>query len=435
MENYYVKIISLQAENFKRLRAITITPDGSVVNITGPNDSGKSSTLDAIWAAIGGKDAAPLEPIRQGEQRGVIRLELGASKEEVTYVVTRRFRRAEGREYTTDVTVESPDGARFPSPQKLLDSLMSALCFDPLAFTLMKPADQVDTLRKFVTDFDFVKAENIDRMEYSARTDLNRDLKREQQLADNIFLPKEMLDVIDVEPLEAELKAAYDHNGSIEARKERRADATRQHERLVGEVARMSAQIEQLVRERDTLAKSRDDLKAKIDAAGQLPEKVDTAELEAKLRDVRSLNEKARKAQDDAKRRREHLKTVAELTEKVGILTGRLEARQKDREDAVARAKMPVPGLGFGDGCVLLNGVPFEQASRAQQLRTSLAIAMATNQQLRIALIRDGSLIDVPGRALVAQMAAEAGYQVWMETVDVGTGTVGFVLEDGALKS
>ena len=49
-----MKIVSLEAENYKRLKAVEITPDGNMVVIGGRNAQGKSSVLDAIWAALGG---------------------------------------------------------------------------------------------------------------------------------------------------------------------------------------------------------------------------------------------------------------------------------------------------------------------------------------------------------------------------------------------
>lgn len=37
-----MKIVKLSAENVKKLRAVEITPDGPVVQITDPNGAGKS---------------------------------------------------------------------------------------------------------------------------------------------------------------------------------------------------------------------------------------------------------------------------------------------------------------------------------------------------------------------------------------------------------
>ena len=53
------KILKLQAENIKRLKAIEITPEGHVMVVGGKNGQGKSSTLDAIWYALGGAGALP----------------------------------------------------------------------------------------------------------------------------------------------------------------------------------------------------------------------------------------------------------------------------------------------------------------------------------------------------------------------------------------
>src|SRR3989304_3884804 len=70
------KILELHGENFKRLKVVTIRPDGNVVVLNGPNGSGKSSALDAIGGALGGKDASPEVPIRRGERKAVARVTL-----------------------------------------------------------------------------------------------------------------------------------------------------------------------------------------------------------------------------------------------------------------------------------------------------------------------------------------------------------------------
>ena len=72
-----MQIVSLTAENFKRLRAVLIEPKGGLVQVTGRNAQGKSSVLDAIAAALLGKDACPSDPIRHGEQSATIKLDLG----------------------------------------------------------------------------------------------------------------------------------------------------------------------------------------------------------------------------------------------------------------------------------------------------------------------------------------------------------------------
>lgn len=53
-----MKIIRLDAANVKRLKAVEITPDGTLQVVTGANGAGKSSVLDAIWLALGGGPAS-----------------------------------------------------------------------------------------------------------------------------------------------------------------------------------------------------------------------------------------------------------------------------------------------------------------------------------------------------------------------------------------
>ena len=58
-----MKIVSLQAENIKKLVAVEIKPDGNMVQITGKNGHGKTSVLDAIWWALAGLSNVQAVPI------------------------------------------------------------------------------------------------------------------------------------------------------------------------------------------------------------------------------------------------------------------------------------------------------------------------------------------------------------------------------------
>jgi hypothetical protein len=117
--------------------------------------------------------------------------------------------------------------------------------------------------------------------------------------------------------------------------------------------------------------------------------------------------------------------------------TDAMAEREAQRKAALAKARMPIEGLAFGvddagKATVLFNGQPFEQASTAEQIRASTAIAMAGNPQLRVLRIKDGSLLDEDSMALVAEMAAAEDFQLWVEVVR-GDG-VGIIMEDGAVK-
>jgi len=104
------------------------------------------------------------------------------------------------------------------------------------------------------------------------------------------------------------------------------------------------------------------------------------------------------------------------------------------KREALAEADFPIDGLGFCEDGVTLAGVPLEQASQAELLRVSVAMGLALNPTLRVLLIRDGSLLDDDSMRLIAEMAAKADAQVWLERVGEGDKSA-IIIEDGQIRS
>lgn len=410
-----MRIISLEADNFKRLRAISITPTSNVVEITGENGEGKTSTLDAIWAALGGAGAAPAKPIHTGAKQAEIRVVLGDGGEP-KYNITRRFRLKDGVPFTTDLTVESADGARFDKAQGVLNAMLGDFCFDLDAFMGLKDEEQITVLRRFVPDVDFDVIRGLNKRDYDMRTDVNRKAKEARAQAEAIPLPPEgpAPERVDIAALEDRLAQAATVNADIAQRSAGRENA--------------KARIDQITNEIERLREEQEGLEAKLAAAAPLPTPVDTVQVQADLVAGRAANAAA-----DAAARRFELITLAETHEAESKrLTAAMEDRETGAAKAVQAAKMPIEGLGFGDGFVTLNGEPFRQASMAQKVRASLAIAAAMNPRLRVARIADGSLLDKKSWALLEAFAAENDLQVWIETVDA-KGPAAIMIEDGGV--
>lgn len=423
-----MKIVSLQAENVKKLIAVEIRPDGNLVEITGKNGQGKTSVLDSIWWALTGTSHIQVAPIRKGAETARIVLDLGE------IIVTRTFAHKESGGAATSIVVENAEGARFPSPQRMLDALLGELAFDPLAFARMKPKDQFDQLRRFVPGVDFEAIANANRGDFERRTELNRFVKQEIAAARAIVVPQGTPDEpIDEGALVAELERAGEHNADIERRRANRQRATQDAAARRHEAASLSEQAEELRRRAATLTEQANAkieeanaLDQKIAEAPPLPTLIDTALVRQRIEAARATNAKVR----ELEKREAHRQRAEQLESQAEALTLSIEQRNAAKVAAIAAAKIPVPGIEFGDGIVLLNGVPFEQASDAEQLRASFAIAAALCGKLRVARIRDGSLLDEDSLKLLAEIADQQDVQVWIERVD-GSGRVGFVLEDG----
>lgn len=413
-----MKIVKLVAENFKKLRAVEITPTGEIVVISGRNGAGKSSILDAIWAALGGAKHIQAVPIRKGQTKARIRLDLGE------LIVERRFTETGG----SSLTVENADGARYTSPQGILDALLGALSFDPLAFVSQKPRDQFETLRRIVPlEVNVDELDALNRGDFDRRTDVSRDARAAKAQAEGITVgPDVPAEAIDTEAALKGMAEAAKFNGDLETRKVRREQAAAGIATKREDAARLRQEARALMDQAEALDVEMTTLANKLAEAPALPDPVDVDALRTQIEEAQRLNGlvEQRRLKDT------YAATAAELEEKARQLTDAIEARQKIKADAIAKAPMPVEGLGFGDGVVLFGGIPFDQASTAEQLRVSLAIAMAANPKLRVIRIKEGSLLDKDGQRLIAEMAQAHDYQLWVEQVD-DSGRMGFYIEDG----
>lgn len=405
-----LRIVSLTAENVKRLRAVEITPTGDVVTITGRNAQGKSSVLDAIWLALGGGTAAKAtqRPVRDGEDHAKVTLDLGE------LVVTRTW--AGGR---STLTVMSPDGATYNSPQRVLDALIGRLAFDPLAFTRLSAKEQRDALLDLVElNVDLASLDEQRRALYDARTEIGRQGKA---LGSIPAIDETLPDVeVSASDLIGQLRVAEQQTRANQEARDRLDLLVKRGQEVTEAISNLQAELTELAAQHQYL-------QAEVDSAAT---PADTTALEAQLAEVEQTNA--------AIRANAAAKLSAAEFDRLGVEyadhSAQIDALDKQKADALAAATFPVEGLGFDDGSVLFNGVPFSQASSAEQIRVSLAMAMALNPTLRVIRILDGSLLDSDSMQMIADAASSGGYQVWIERVTDPSESA-IVIEDGQVAS
>lgn len=412
-----LSIVELRASNIKRLSAVTIRPDehGNMVVLSGKNGAGKSSVLDAIAMALGGRDQIPAEPIRRGADHAEIVVDLG------DLVVRRTFTPSGGG----TLVVSNKDGARFQSPQTMLDALVGKLTFDPLGFAREDPKRQAETLRQLL-GLDFTAADAGRAELYAQRTAANKKAAslraRFEAMPKYVDAPAEPVDVAEVAD---QLRAAQLANAENE--RERKA-LEQARETLATRTARVATLRAELAKAEDA-ARSADEAVANLQRRTAAMMDTDTGALLTQIRDAETTNRKVRENHQRAAIAAEHALAESESRS----LTESIDAVDQQKADAIAAAAMPVPGLGFSAaGTVTLNGLPLEQASAAERLRVSVAIGIAMNPRLRVLLVRDASLLDTESMRMVAEMAKVSGSQLWIEVVDSGDPTA-VVIEDGAI--
>lgn len=430
-----LRILRLTAENIMRLSAIDLRPDGATLVIGGENGAGKSSVLNAIWFALGGKDALPPEPLRKGADRGYAEVDLG------DFLVRRTFTAAGG----TSLTVKSREGATYPSPQALLNSLIGRLSFDPLAFSRMPPRDQATMLRELV-GLDFSDLDRSRAEFYAERTEVNREVSRlTAQLGALPTAP---------DPAPAEVSIADLVRETEEAnRRHREAEAAQRH---AIEAKRLATSVDAaLVAARDAVAQAQRALEQATANANYAHEQSALAEGEAAqaatdLPDLVALSTRLASAEETNRLARAAKARVqvsfdldAKRAESEG-LSALISSIDSTKAEQLASAPFPVAGLGFAeddgssgavaDLTVTYNGIPLSQASSTEQLRVSLAIGAALNPKLRTLLVRDASLLTPKSRADLLRWAEECGMQLIVELATADPGECTVLIEDGAQK-
>ncbi len=433
------KIIELKAENVKRLRAVQIKPDGNIVSIGGKNGAGKTSVLDSIMYALAGKESLPKVPVRRGEEKAVVVLELD------DMIIKRTFT-AEGG---TSLVVTNKEGLKFPSPQGLLDALVGRLSFDPLEFSRIKPEAQASTLRQLVgLDLSAINTER--QGYYDSRTIVGREVKSLESRVGALPMVKAGLpdEEVSAADILKEQQEAMAFNAENQKKREIVSALGRSVEEIEDESDRFKQEHEEITAEINQLTEK---LKAKEQAMKENRARFDVtsgakaaqvAAAEALVdKDMTSFSERVNKVDAtnrDIRNNSQRKKLEAELKEKhkeQDALTAKLEAVDAKKVKLLEETKFPIDGLTVGDdGGVLFNGLPLEQAASAEQLRVSVAIGLALNPKLRVLLIRDGSLLDEDSLALLLEMAEKQDAQVWIERVGT-TGEVSVIIEDGMVRA
>ncbi len=395
-----MKIIELRAENVKRLRAFHIKPDGSSVIVTGKNGVGKSTALDLVEYAFGGKGSVPSEPVTRGEKKAII----VATTEDL--VVTRKF----SSSGNSTIEVTNREGLKFPSPQSMLDRLLGSLSFDPLEFSRMKPRDQLSTM-KDALGLDFTGLDAKRDAAYQKRRDINRDLVATNARLD-ANAPKHddaLESMVSVVDLAEELEARKAENAKQEERKNSLVSMANAQSQAIVRIASLEREINEQKEELRRWVRERKDMSQQVNA----DQPCDEQEVRDQIANAEDQN---RKCQEN--KHRSALEAMASTQRAASDrLSSAIHRVDNEKAEAIAIAGMPIDGLGMGEEGVTLNDLPLEQASGAEKLRVSVALGIALNPEMRVLLIRDGSLLDEDSLRMVSEMADEKDAQLFIERV------------------
>jgi len=431
-----LRIVGLKAHGIKALRAVEMSfdADGSLITIGGENAAGKTSVLDLIESCLS-KPVRNLARYGEASARGSITIadeETGAN-----YEIARVQR---GKTMALEVTMDAPGGMGRTSvgqPADFVAGLMgsSALVLDPLAFLNGAPVDKRNMLADVLgirETLDIIEADCKELRKAASLVDAR------QQAAEDRFkgMPEfEGLPPAEVEagPLLAELEALNARNAERAKMRSNRANVTRQIQDADDQIAELERQLA-AAREKRTKLMGWMDINPEPEADES------AAELNEQIARVSETNRQIRQNQEKSAAREEW---KAQEVVRAGAWK-QVREREAQKKDLLAAQQMPVSGLEFiadadARGGLLLNGIPFESASHAQQLEAAAAIARAGAGRVRVLLVRDASTLDNRKLKALAEIAERMGAVVFAEIVSNRTEDgsydrkTTYTIEDGAV--
>jgi len=381
---------------------------------------------------LAGADALKKNPdvIRKGQEKASIKVDLG------DFVVSRRFTKTD-----TYLDVYTKDGAKYPSPQAVLDKLINMVAFDPLAFANLPKDKQVETLLKFSEiSIDLPATDKKIKEAYEERPAANKVMQKAKSVLESTPEPAGERPLIEsVDDLIKERKAITDEVGVLQTKQHKFVE---RGSGLRGEIGSLTQQIEDTEK---LLAQMRGDLvklTAELDKDVTVGYKAVTKEIadgeyEKKLSDIDERIKAFEKVSSTLKafdRYEDAKKTAIDAVAEYEKLDGKLIELRNDKKKAILEAKFPIDGLGLDDeNGVTFNEIPFVQCSSAERLKVGIAMVIAMNPNIRVIRITDGSLLDSESMGMIEEMCKEYNLQAWIEKVDE-SGKIGIVIEDGEVK-
>lgn len=400
-----VKITSFEAENVKRVKAVTIIPaaDGLTV-IGGRNAQGKTSVLDAIAWALGGDKFRPGHPQRDGSvlpPRLRVLLSNGL-------VVERRGKNSEL--YITD-----PSGRK--AGQTLLNSFVEQLALDLPKFMAASGREKAQTLLRIIG-----LGEQVEELErrgktlYNERLALGRIADQKAKFAKEMtFYPNVPEEPLSAAELIAQQQDILARNGENQRKRQHRDELKRTLDAAEAQLAELTRRCEQL----------REDYRiASTDAADLLDQS--TAELEENIRTIEQTNAKVRANLDKARAEADAQK----LADEYAALTAQIEDVQREKLALLNGADMPLPGLSVTDGELTYNGQPWDCMSSSEQLIAATSIVRRLNPECGFVLLDRLEAMDTDTLAAFGRWLEGEGLQAIATRVSTG-GECQIIIEDG----
>ena len=440
--------------------------NGSSVELTGENGTGKSSVIDAIRYALTNKSDRKYI-IRNGETEGEIIVETDSGLS-----IDRKARAAQ-----TDYKSIKQNGNAVGSPEAFLKTLFVPLQLNPMEFIAMSEKEQntvILNMIKYDWDLNTIKEwfgeipqdvdyeQNIlavlydiqkeDGYYFQHRQDINRDIRAKKAVISDIgeALPVDYdgakWENANIGDLYTKIERIRKENYDIEYAKSiidghdqkiRKFQADREialaaldremtaeSNNIDTELVSLEERIKSLREKKAGLVGKKKDKEKAIESEY----KASVAKYEAQSAEYAELSEKSTTPVDDLvaeadntekmksfvgewKRMLSIQEDVATLEEQSRNLTEKIEKARSLPGEILEEAEIPIKGLSVKDGIPLINGLPVSNLSEGEKLSLCVDIAVQNPGGLQIILVDGVEKLSNKNREALYKTCKEKGLQ------------------------
>lgn len=399
------KISSLQIENVKRVKAVTIEPtqDGLTI-IGGNNGQGKTSILDSIAWALGGNKMKPSKAEREGSHvPPKINLTMSNGLK-----ITR-----EGKNSTLKVI----DLNGNKQGQALLDTFISTFALNLPKFINYNNKEKADVLLQIIgVGEQLAKLELEEQKIYDDRrvigqiADQKKKYAQEQTFYEDV--PNELISVSELLQQQQDILAK---NGENERKRQNLKQLENNHSILLQQLQELQNKIQISQADLEVARKSAVDL---LDES--------TEELESNIANIEKINTKIRANMDKEKAEEEAKK----YKEQYDAKTLELDKVRKEKEDLLKNANLPLEGLSVQEGNLVYNGHQWDNMSGSEQLIVATSIVRKLNPECGFVLLDKLEQMDLNTLNEFNKWLVQEELQVIATRVSTGE-ECSIIIEDG----
>jgi hypothetical protein len=410
-----IKINSLEIENVKRVKAVSLQPSANGLTVIGgKNAQGKTSVLDAIAWALGGDKNRPSQAKSTNSVLPPhIHVELSNG------IVVERTGK------NSALKVFDPSGRK--GGQQLLNEFVESLALDLPKFMNLNSKDKARTLLDIVgIGPELAKLEMDEQAVYNQRLEVGRIADKKKAYADTLeSYPDAPSEPVSASELIRQQQEILAKNGENQRKRESLADLQRRD-------ADLQAAIKRLKEQYDTcMAEHQDMLVSIATASKSVAELQDesTAELEASIANIDAINVKVRANQEKIRATQE----AEDVSGQYADLEAKIIDVRKAKLSLLEGANLPLSGLTVTDGELSYNGQAWDCMSSSEQLKVATAIVRRLNPQCGFVLMDKLEQMDVETMQEFGAWLEAEGLQVIATRVSTG-GECSLIIEDGTVK-